>query len=155
MTQEIASLIGAISGSLSLLMLIYLAGVWKGKVDNHIKVVDQEREKYSQPEMYRMIKTLWDAYVIDPLHCRPGISQHHSPVRLTEIGLQFIPVEFRDKLDSVVSAYDENIVTGYVVSQLFPMDELMNLAEQNKQTIQETIAILSCYLKNKIEDRRS
>jgi len=80
--ENIAGIIGAVSGCLSLLGLVYLFGVWRGKVDSTLNAFKQCLKDYPPAEMWTMTRTLWDIYVIEALHHRPDLAEHGSSLPL-------------------------------------------------------------------------
>jgi len=89
--MEIASIVGAISGSISLLGIFYLFGVWRGKVDNTLNAFNKCMDQYPPAEMWTMTKTLWDIYVVEALHHRPDLAQRGSDFKLKKEGEDLIP----------------------------------------------------------------
>ncbi|KKK61516.1 hypothetical protein LCGC14_3013560, partial [marine sediment metagenome] len=99
--MEIASIVGAVSGSLSLLGIIYLFGVWRGKVDNQLNGLGKSFQDYPPAEMWTMTKTLWDVYVMDALRLRPDLAEHGSGFNLKESGKNLIPDYILPLLDQI------------------------------------------------------
>lgn len=139
----------ALIGSLaSVISVILLVGVWKGAVDEFIRGVKCDREKYPPAEIYRMLTTLWQTYVIEPLHKRPDIAEFHSPCALTEKGLNYISSRTKQDLDNIIINPDklEDIATGYLVVSRLGHERLSKEAALINLTLQEYIAILSTYI---------
>ncbi len=146
--ENIASIVGAVSGCLSLLGLVYLFGVWRGKVDNKLNGLAKSLHDYPLAEMWTMTKTLWDVYVMDALRHRPDLAEHGSRFKLKQPGKDLIPDYIKPLLDRLPHnpGLKEDIATGYLVVKHIGIDIINGMAEQKKLSIQEAIAILSCYL---------
>lgn len=155
MISDIASIIGATTGVLSLCSIIYLVGVWKGGIDSFKKEIEEDWKKYPPSEQHRMLQTLWEVYILDPLHKRTDLTGHHSPICLTPAGLKMIPSEIREALDSLASEgfSREDLVIGYTVVQQLGLEKISRMAEENNLSLQEMIALLACYLRNSISSR--
>lgn len=154
MWETIAAAVGAITGIVSLVVIGVKLIFGQGETDAFIKELKADREKYPPAEQHRMIQTLWDVYVLDPLHQRTDLSEHHSPARLTQAGLDVLPDDLKKKLDVLAtkSCVLEDVVTGYEVVQEFGLETIGKLAEERKVTVQEMVALLSCYLTEKRRD---
>lgn len=148
--ENIAGIIGAVSGCLSLLGIVYLFGVWRGKVDNAINVLSEVVKNYPPAEMWTMTKTLWDIYVIEALHHRPDLAEHGSRFRLKKEGEDLIPDHMKTLLKRIIrNPYNsEAIATGYLVVKHIGLELINEMAEQKKLSVQEAIALLSTYLEN-------
>lgn len=147
---EALAIVSLIVSIVSLLSIILLAGVWKGGVDTFIKEVKLDRDKYPPAESYKMLTTLWQTYVVDPLSKRSDLASYHSPCILTEKGLKYISEETKTELDEIhnIVSKREDLTTGYIIVEHFGLERLNKMAEANKLTLQEYIAILSTYLAN-------
>ncbi|MBA7686680.1 hypothetical protein ES703_95133 [subsurface metagenome] len=147
--MEIASIVGAVSGCLSLLGIAYLFGVWRGKVDNTLNAFKQCLKDYPPAEMWTMTKTLWDVYVMDALRHRPDLAEHGS-FKLKKEGEELIPEHIKPLLDRIPRnpGLREDIATGYLVVKHIGLELVSKMAEEKKVSIQESIAILSCYIDN-------
>jgi len=147
--MEIASIVGAVSGCLSLLGIVYLFGVWRGKVDSALKEFKQCLKDYPPAEMWTMTKTLWDIYVVEALHRRPDLAEHGS-FKLKKEGEELIPEHIKPLLDRIPRnpGLKEDIATGYLVVKHIGLDLIGKMAEEKQLTVQEAIAILSCYIDN-------
>ncbi len=71
---DIAAIVGAVSGCISLIGIVYLFGMWRGKVDTALNSFNQCLKDYPPAEMWTMTKTLWDVYVMDALRHRPDLA---------------------------------------------------------------------------------
>lgn len=146
--HDVAGLIGAITGSCSLLGIAFFLGVWRGKVDSALRDCKETIKSYPPAEMWTMTKTLWDIYVISALHNRTDLAEHGSGFKLKEEGENLIPDHIKKLL--VASPHNpynrEDIATGYLVVKSIGMNRIQQMAEEKKLTVQEAIAILSCYL---------
>ncbi|MBA7652328.1 hypothetical protein ES703_60158 [subsurface metagenome] len=148
--ENVASIVGAISGSLSLLGLVYLFGVWRGKVDSALNEFKQCLKDYPPAEMWTMTKTLWEIYVIDALHHRPDLAEHGSSFKLKKAGEEIIPDDIKQLLRQIpLNPYNhEAIATGCLVVQHIGLDRISKMSEEKGLSIQEAIALLSTYLDN-------
>ncbi|KKM78276.1 hypothetical protein LCGC14_1361560 [marine sediment metagenome] len=147
--NDIAGIIGAISGSISLLGLAYFLGVWRGKIDTALHGVQDSIKNYPPAEMWTMVKTLWDIYVVDALHHRPDLAEHGSGFKLKKEGEDLIPDHMKTLLSRIPhNPYNnsEAIATGYLVVKHIGLDPINDMAAQKELSVQETIAILSCWL---------
>ena len=146
--HDIAGVIGAVTGCISLLGIAYLFGVWRGKVDSALKDFTKSLEQYPPAEMWTMTKTLWDVYVVSALGHRPDLAEHGSGFRLKQEGEDLIPDHLKVLLKRIPRHpdNDELIANGYLVVKHIGIDLINKMAEQNKLSVQETIAILSCWL---------
>ncbi|MBA7702808.1 hypothetical protein ES703_111583 [subsurface metagenome] len=148
--MEIASIVGAVSGCLSLLGIVYLFGVWRGKVDNQLNSLGKSFQDYPPAEMWTMTKTLWDVYVMDALRLRPDLAAHGSAFKLKQPGKDLIPDYMLPLLDRIPRnpGLREDIATGYLVVKHIGLELISKMAEEKKVSIQEAIALLSTYLDN-------
>ena len=146
--ENIASIVGAITGSISLLGLVYVFGIWRGKVDSRLCSLGQCVQDYPPAEMWTMAKTLWDIYVVDALQHRPDLAEHGSAFRLKEEGKNLIPEDIKPLLDNISlnTNNSEEVATGYLVAKHIGMELIGKMAQEKQLTVQESIAILSCYL---------
>lgn len=145
---EALAIISLIVSIVSIVSIILLAGVWKGGVDTFLKEIKQDREKYPPAESYKMLTTLWQTYIIDPLSKRTDLASYHSPCVLTDRGLEIISKDIKKELDNLHGSITnkEDLATGYIVVQHFGLPRLNKLASDAKLTLQEYIAVLSTYL---------
>ena len=152
--MEIASIVGAVSGCLSLLGIVYLFGVWRGKVDSALKEFKQCLKHYPPAEMWTMTKTLWDIYVVEALHRRPDLAEHGSSFKLKREGEELIPEHIKPLLDRLPlnPLNHEAVATGYLVVKHIGLELIGKMAEEKQLTVQEAIAILSCYLEAHIDN---
>ena len=146
--HDIAGVIGAVSGCISLLGIVYLFGVWRGKVDGTLKALNKCMEQYPPAEAWVMTKTLWDIYVVEALHHRPDLAEHGSGFKLKKEGEDLIPDHIKTLLQHIPrNPYNsEAIATGYLVVKHIGLDLINDMAAQKELSVQEAIAILSCYL---------
>lgn len=148
--EHVASIIGAVSGLLSLAGVIYLVGYWKGGIDTWRKAHEEEHKKYPPGEIAIMCKTLWDIYVVDALRQHPELAQHGSPYKLTPQGNDLIPDEIKHLLEKVPSnpLDREAIASGWLVVKHLGLETIEQMAKDQQLTVQAAIAILSTYLEN-------
>jgi hypothetical protein len=148
---EVAAIIGAISGGLSFLGIVYLAGYWKGKVDTHLKDLKKCNEQYPPSEMSRMLNTMWEVYVIDALGKRPDLATHSSAYKLRKEGEDIIPDDIKQELDRLRNneATKEDISSGWLVVKRLGTERISKMAEARNLSVQEAVAILSLYLDNR------
>ena len=142
--ENVASIIGAVSGVLSLLGLVYVLGIWRGKVDNYLKNADN----YPPAEMWTMVKTLWEIYVIDALHHRPDLAKQGSGYHLEPDGEDCIPDYMIPLLKQIPRNpfNHELIASGYLVVKHIGLDRIQEMSAEKDLSVQEAIAILSTYL---------
>lgn len=146
--MDVASIIGVISGCLSLVGIVYLLGYWKGQVDSKLREMQQMMTAYPPAELSLMTKTLWDIYVVDALRARPDLAEHHSAFHLKKEGHDLIPSHLKEALDNIPLNPDNRnaVASGWLVVKHLGMGHITQMAEQQKLSVQEAIAILSCYL---------
>ena len=149
--QEIAAIIGAVSGIISLLTIVYLVGFWKGKIDTKLGNVCQSLQKYPLEETAVMTKTLWDIYVVDALRSRPDLAERGSAYRLKKEGEELIPDHIKALLDRIPHnpLNNEALATGYLVVKHIGLGHIGKMAEEKNLSVQEAIAVLSTYLEAK------
>ena len=153
---DIAAIVGAVSGCISLLALVYLFGVWRGKVDTALNSFSQCIKDYPPAEMWTMTKTLWDVYVMEALRHRPDLAEHGSSFKLKQLGQDLIPDYILPLLDRIPRnpGLKEEIATGYLVVKHIGLELVSQMAEEKKVSIQEAIALLSTYLENSTDNSR-
>jgi len=146
--ESIASLVGAVSGVASFFGIIYMLAYWKGRVDAQLRTIQEDRDRYPLPEFCMMTKTLWDIYVIDALRGRPDLAEHGSSYRLKKEPHDLIPDNLKAALEQVPphNPDPESVVTGYEVVKRLGLGPIHAMAEARQLTLEEAIAILSCYL---------
>jgi len=146
--QDIAGIIGAISGVISLVAIIYFLGVWRGQVDKDRTYFSDCLRLYPPGEMWTMVKTLWDIYVVDALHNRPDLAEHHSAYKLKPEGEELIPEDVKQKLKEIPKnpRSKEDIASGWLVVKFLGMERVSQMAEKKGLTVQEAIAVLSAFL---------
>jgi hypothetical protein len=150
MIEQIAAIIGAISGLVSLGGIIYVLAYWKGGVDAWLKKHDEECQKYPPGEIALMCKTMWEIYVVGPLHDRPDLATHKSPFKLTQTGIDLIPADIKQELLEYTKAPmdEEAVASGWLVVKNLGIERIEHLAKEKELSVQEVIAILSTYLDN-------
>lgn len=149
--QEIFAIIGAVSGIISLAAIVYFAGVWRGQVDKDRDSFRKCIEQYPPAEMWTMVKTLWDIYVVDALRTRPDLAEHHSAYKLKPEGEDLIPDDIKQELKQLPHNpfNNDEIASGYLVVKFLGLERVSKMAEQKGLSVQEAIAILSTYLDEK------
>jgi len=149
--ENIAAIIGAVTGIVSLLTIVYLVGFWKGKIEAQLGNVCQSMQKYPLEETAVMTKTLWDIYVVDALRNRPDLAEHHSSYRLKPEGQCLIPDDIKQELDHLPTnpTNKEAIASGYLVVKFLGVERVSRMAEEKGLSMQEAIAVLSTYLDEK------
>lgn len=149
--EGITSIIGAITGIVSLLTILYLAVMWKSSVDKDRSYFRDSLKNYPPAEMWTMVKTLWDIYVLDALRNRPDLAEHHSPYKLKPEARDLIPDDLKSELNKNTNNSDqkEGIATGYLVVKILGIERVSQIAEQKGLSVQEFIAVLSTYLAEK------
>lgn len=146
--QDIAAVIGAISGVVSLLAIVYFAGVWRSQVDKDRAYFRDCLKLYPPGEMWTMVKTLWDIYVVDALHNRPDLATHHSAYKLKPEGECLIPDDIKQALRQIPMnpRNREDIASGWLVIKYLGVERVSQMAELKDLTVQEAVAVLSTYL---------
>jgi len=154
--MDIAALIGCITGSVSIIAVIYFVGVWRGQVDSDRKYFRERFDKlpcvtdYPPAEIHTMVKTLWEVYVLDALHKRPDLASRGSKFKLKPEGERLIPEEVKVELLKVAPELKnkEDIASGFLVVETLGIGSIEALSKRNKLSVQETIAILSTFLQD-------
>jgi len=125
-----------------------MLGVWRGKVEGQLNGLAKSFQDYPPAEMWTMVKTLWDIYVVDALHHRPDLAVSGSAFKLKKEGADLIPEHLTALLDTIPRnpLNYEAIATGYLVVKYIGLDLIGKMAKENQLSIQEAIALLSCYL---------
>jgi len=147
--HDIAGIIGAVSGCISLVGIVYFLGVWRGKIETSVKELKEVIKNYPPAEMWTMTKTLWDIYVIEALHHRPDLAEQGSGFHLKREGEDLIPDHMKALLDGIPhnpSFNNEGNATGYMAVKYIGLELIGKMAEEKGLSVQEAIAILSCYL---------
>jgi len=153
---DLAAIIGAISGVISIIGLVYLLGVWRGGVDSTLKDIVQRLSQYPPEETGRMINTLWEVYVLDPLRNRPDLAEHSSAFKLSKVGEDLIPDYLKAELCQISNDLangdncnkGEAIASGWLVVKHLGIEPISRMAEEKQLSVQESIAILSTYFVN-------
>ena len=148
----ILEIVGVISGCLSLVGIIYMLGYWKGQIDSKLRGIQQILASYSLSELSLMTKTLWEIYVVDALHSRPDLADHHSAYQLKKEGNDLIPANLKEVLDKISLDHEASnaIASGWLAVKHIGIATISQMAEQQKLSVQEAIAILSCYLDDRV-----
>jgi hypothetical protein len=151
--EAIASILGSVSGIISLLGVVYFFAFWRGQVDNDRRAFRESMTNYPPAEMWTMVKTLWDVYVMDALRHRPDLAEHGSGFKLKEEGHDLIPDYMKPLLDNIPHnpSLNDDIATGYLVVKHIGLEKIVKMSEEKGLSIQETIAVLSTYLEEAIE----
>ena len=156
--MDLAAIIGAVTGVISMFTLVYLLGVWKGGVDSKLKDIVQRLSQYPPEETGRMINTLWEVYVLDPLRNRPDLAEHSSAYKLNKVGEDLIPDHLKAELCQISKDLatencnkSEAIASGWLVVKSLGIEVISRMAEEKGLSVQESIAILSCYFVNNKE----
>lgn len=144
---DIAAIIGAISGVISLLGVIYGFGVWKGRMQTRVERLERDYQEYPPAEIAMMAKTLWEIYVVDALRSRPDLVEHSSSFRLKKEGEALIPDHLKNMLDSM--PHNPTAAKGWEVVKTMGMEPISQMAEEKGLTVQQAIAILTAYLENR------
>ncbi len=151
--MDLAAIIGAVSGVISIFGLAYLLGIWKGGVDSKLKDITRLLSQYPPSETALMTKTLWDIYVVDALRNRPDLAEHQSAYKLKKEAEDLIPDHLKAELCQIsknpsIGEQGEAIASGWLVVKFLGMEAISRMAEEKGLSVQESIAILSCYFVN-------
>jgi hypothetical protein len=131
--NEVTSWVGAVTGIVSLILILYYIAVWKGKTDTKVD-------------------TLWNIYVMDALQDNNQLIQHHSPVIITKLGEDEIPVELQVCIDDHMCR-GKNY--GYEVIQCLGMDKVQKFAQDKGWSVQRSLGLLALYMKKVQSERGS
>ena len=155
--MDIASIVGAVTGTVSLLAIIWFAGVWKGSMESSINTIKECQEKYPPAETSVMVKTLWDVYIVGGLQNRPDLASHKSPYKLHAATREMIPSEIRQTLDEKIKTSINGHLPcfGYQVVKTLGEPRLIRLSQEIGLTLQETISILVTYVSEDIPGAHS
>lgn len=153
--QEIAAIIGAAAGVISLVTVIYFVVYWKAGVDTDRKAWRETCQHYPPAELWTMCKTMWDIYVVNVLQDRPDLAERHSPWKLKPKAEGLIPGNIKDQLEKIPknSVCREDVSNGWLVVKYIGLNHLTDLAKEKGISIQETVAILSTYLEERNNNR--
>lgn len=154
--MDIFGIIGAVSGIVSLLTVLYFAVAWKTSVDADRKAWRNTCQQYPPAELWMMCKTMWDIYVIPALQDRPDLAERHSPYRLTAKGEDLIPDHIKKQLDEIPAncINQDDISAGWLVVKHIGLNHLSDLAKEQGVLLQEMVAILSTYLDEKLRNHQ-
>lgn len=149
--QEVAAIVGAISGIVSFLMLLYFVVSWKAGVDADRRAWRDSCDHYPPGELWMMCKTMYDIYVVDTLRQRPDLAESHSPWQLKPKAKELIPADIRKELDNIPQNHvcREDVSNGWLVVKYIGLSHIGDLAQKKGISLQETIAVLSIYLEEK------
>lgn len=145
------SILGAVSGVISLAGVIWLVAYWKGGMDTWRRNVSHDIEQYPLGELWRMTNTMWDIYVVGQLSNRPDLADRHSPFRLKPKALELIPDNIKSILNDIPlnQSYREDVSNGWLVVKNIGQNSLEELAKDSGISVQEEIAVLSVYLQER------
>ena len=145
---DILNLIGAITGVISLLGIIYIAGYWKGGVDAFMRQSKECQDKYPLAELSLMVKTLWDVYGLEAMSKRPDLAEHSSPWRLTAKGKDLIPDNLKKLLDAIPGIQVDHLgeAAGWLVVKTLGLDRVSDFAKDTGLTVHESIGVLGIHL---------
>ncbi len=148
MISEVAAIIGAAAGLLSLAGVVYIAGYWKGTVDASLRELSACNTQYPPADTARMVKTMWDIYVVEALQKRPDLADHSSPWHLTKNAEILIPAGLKQSLERIEVPLNrvEDLATGWLVVQALGIDTITAFAQDANLSLQEAVAILSTHL---------
>jgi len=147
--EDVKWIVGSVSGCISLVGMVYFLGVWRGQISSSVKDLKEVVKNYPPAEMWTMTKTLWDIYVVEALHHRPDLAERGSAFKLKKEGEDLIPDNMKALLDRFPhnpGLHNEAIATGYLVVKYIGLDLIGEMAKEKQLSVQEAIAILSCYL---------
>jgi hypothetical protein len=164
--SEIASVFGM---AISVGTFVYMAGFWKRGVEDNIGQIQKDVTEIRGDLKARnlasfcmMVQTLWDVYVLDPLHKRTDIAQFQSPPKLTQKGLDYIPADIKEQLDQLAISVKNSLKgkstaqylgladSANLMIQVVGLDKITKVSQEKELSIQEMIAVLSTYLSNRL-----
>ena len=140
---DIPGLVGTVAGLVSLVGIVYLVGVWKGRVETKLGNIQDELREHSPAETALMARTLWDIYVVEALRSRPDLVEHGSSYRLKKEGEALISDELKEALNRFGTC--KAGCSGWEIVRALGMDTISRMAEEKGLTIQQSIAILVTY----------
>lgn len=145
MIESIASVIGAITGSLSLIGFIYTIGYWKGKVDSSLDQI----KAHPPAEIHQMVKTMWEVYVVDALRGKPELANHGSAYRLKPEAEDLIPPIIKKALAEFpvcANSHGPRDAHAYLVVKCLGVSAMRDLSDQLNMSVRETTALLALYM---------
>lgn len=153
--ENIAAIIGSISGLASLLGIVYMLGWWKGKVDTKLRDLTDMMSQYPPAETALMAKTLWNIYVVDALRASPDLFDHHSDYKLKKETHDMIPDALKQELDQIPlnPTTKEDLASGWLVVKHLGMETITKWADEVKLSVPVAIAVLGTYLDEKLDPR--
>ena len=156
MLEQITAILGAITGVIAILSLLYNRIYHDATQDKDLAQIKEALKTYKLPEMSLMVTTMWQAYTTDLPHRRPDLAENHSPCSLRPAGLAMIPPDMQAELDKIeITPEDkENVVTGYLVTKIIGLKRINELAQKKGVLVQEMIGILSTYLDCKLSQKK-
>ncbi len=140
---DITGLIGAVSGLISLLGIVYLVGVWKGRFETKLGNIQEELREHSPAETALMARTMWDIYVVEALRARPDLAEPGSGFHLKKEGEDLISEEIKEALNRFGTC--KAGCSGWEIVSALGVDTISRMAEEKGLTIQQSIAILTTY----------
>ena len=143
---DLPGLIGAVSGLISLLGIVYLVGVWKGRFETKLGNIQQELREHPPAETALMAKTMWDIYVVEALRARPDLAEPGSGYHLKKEGEDLISDELKEALNRFGTC--KAGCSGWEIVRALGMETISRMAEEKGLTIQQSIAILVTYADN-------
>lgn len=155
--QDIAAIIGAISGVGAIFGLIWMMAIWKGRVDSDREEWKRNRDEYPPAELWMMCKTMWEIFVVGTLQNRTDLATRQSPYKLTRKGKDLIPDAMRKRLDriSAPATCQEDVFSGWLVIKHLGVDSIADMAKENGISVQEAAAILSTYLNERFSNNHT
>ncbi len=145
---EILNLIGVITGIISLLGIIYIAGYWKGGVDAFMRQTRECQDKYPVAELSLMVKTLWDVYGLEAMSKRPDLAEHSSPWHLTRKGQELIPDKFKKLLADIpgIQTDHSGVSSAWLAVKTLGLEQVDIFAKETGLTLHESIAVLGIHV---------
>ncbi len=157
MWSTIGIIVALVEGALALGTLLFTLIYWKGGMDQWRKAHEDEHNKYPVAETFLMCKTMWECWEKDALGKRPDLAHHSSAFKLTQDGQDLIPEPIKETLCEMakVTLDKEDLFTGWLVVTHLGIPAIETIAKEKKLSVQETIAILSTYVANFINNGRA
>jgi len=143
--DTVFSVIGAITGLVSLIGLVYQLGYRNANVDGKIEKMEKTLEKWNLGEIGTQVKTLWDIYVLDALRNRPDLASHSSSLTINPKGEDMLPDDVKKALREFQPCDQDMDSASWLVVKCLGVERIENLSKNIDLSYQETVALLAVY----------